>query len=56
LHGPHTAREDTELCPAWKAALGEKGYDEMSGPFEELKHKMFGHDGCEAARERITQI
>jgi hemerythrin-like domain-containing protein len=56
MYGPHAAREDTVLFPAWKAALGEKAYDEMGEKFEDLEKKMFGHDGFEDALGRITKI
>jgi len=56
MYGPHAAREDTELFPAWKTALGAKAYDEMGERFEELEHKMFGHDGFADARARIVKI
>lgn len=56
MYGPHAAREDTVLFPAWKAALGEKGYDEMGEQFEELERRMFGHDGFDDALDRITKI
>jgi len=56
MYGPHTAYEDTELFPAWKAALGEKGYDEMGDKFEQLERQMFGHDGFEDALNRIAKI
>jgi hemerythrin-like domain-containing protein len=56
MYGPHAAREDTVLFPAWKAALGVAGYDEMGEQFEELEQRMFGHDGFDAALERITAI
>jgi hemerythrin-like domain-containing protein len=56
MYGPHAAREDTVLFPAWKAALGEKGYEEMGEQFEELERRMFGHDGFDDALDRITKI
>ncbi len=56
MYGPHAAREDTALFPTWKAALGAKGYAEMGEQFEELEHKMFGHDGFDAALDRIVKI
>jgi len=56
MYEPHTAREDTVIFPAWKAALGEKRYDEMGDRFEDIERKMFGHDGFEDAVKRITQI
>ncbi len=56
MYGPHAAHEDTVLFPAWKAALGEKAYEEMGDKFEDLEKKMFGHDGFEDALGRITKI
>jgi hypothetical protein len=56
MYGPHTAREDTVLFPAWKAALGAKGYDEMGDQFENLEHKMLGEDGFEDALGRVSKI
>jgi hemerythrin-like domain-containing protein len=56
MYGPHTAREDTVLFPAWKAALGEKGYDEVGDQFEDLERKMLGADGFEHALRHIAAI
>jgi hemerythrin-like domain-containing protein len=56
MYGPHAAREDTVLFPAWKAALGGKRYDEMGDQFEELEQRMFGHDGFDDALDRIVKI
>lgn len=56
MYGPHAAREDTVLFPAWKAALGRRAYAEMGERFEDLEKKMFGHDGFEDALDRIERI
>ncbi len=56
MYEPHAAREDTELFPAWKAALGEHGYAEMGEQFEEIEHRTFGGDGFDDALERIARI
>jgi hemerythrin-like domain-containing protein len=56
MYGPHAAREDTVLFPAWKAALGDKAYQEMGEAFEELERKTFGHDGFDDALDRIARI
>lgn len=56
MYEPHAAREDTELFPAWKAALGRKAYAEMGERFEEIERKTFGHDGFEDALKRIARI
>jgi hemerythrin-like domain-containing protein len=56
MYGPHAAREDTVLFPAWKAALGDKAYAEMGDQFEDLEQRMFGHDGFDDALDRIVKI
>lgn len=56
MYGPHAAREDTDLFPAWKTALGAKAYDEMGDKFEDIERRTFGHDGFEDARARIARI
>jgi len=56
MYGPHTAREDTLLFPAWKAALGESSYEQMGDQFEDLERKMLGADGFEDALRRIAAI
>lgn len=56
MYEPHAAREDTELFPAWKAALGERGYAEMGEQFEEIEHRTFGGDGFDDALEKIARI
>jgi len=56
MYEPHTAWEDTVVFPAWKEALGAKNYGAQGDQFEELEHKMFGHDGFEDARNKIAKI
>ena len=56
MYEPHAAREDTELFPAWKTALGERGYAEMGEQFEEIEHRTFGGDGFDDALEKIARI
>lgn len=56
MYEPHAAREDTELFPAWKAALGQHAYAEMGERFEEIEHRTFGGDGFDDAMERIARI
>ena len=52
----HTAREDTIVFTAWKDALSEKAYKEMSERFEKIEKQMFGHDGFEDAVRQIGEI
>ena len=56
MYQHHTAIEDTIVFPAWKDALSDKQYKELSDQFEELEQKMFGHDGFEDAVKRVAGI
>lgn len=56
MYEPHAAREDTLVFPAWKGALGEHAYAEMSEQFEDIERRTFGHDGFEDALRRIEAI
>ncbi len=56
MYEPHAAREDTELFPAWKAALGPKAYAEMGEQFEDIEHTTFGGDGFDEALRQISRI
>jgi hemerythrin-like domain-containing protein len=56
MYEAHTAREDTVLFPAFKAALPEARLDELSEMFEEIEHKQFGKDGFGDAVKRIAAI
>jgi hemerythrin-like domain-containing protein len=56
MYQHHTAIEDTVVFPAWKEALPNKQYQELSEQFEELEQKMFGHDGFEDAVKRVSGI
>ena len=56
MYEHHTAIEDTIVFPAWKDALTDKQYRELSDQFEELEQKMFGHDGFEDAVKRVAAI
>jgi hemerythrin-like domain-containing protein len=56
MYGPHAAREDTVLFPAWKAALGPDRYAEMGEKFEDIERRQFGHDGFDDAVKTIARI
>ncbi len=56
MYANHAAREDTIVFPAWKAALGEKGVEEMGEKFEEIEKQQFGGDGFDQAVRQIGQI
>jgi hemerythrin-like domain-containing protein len=56
MYEHHAAIEDTIIFPAWKAAISESQYHELSEEFEELERKMFGKDGFDDAVTRIGKI
>jgi hemerythrin-like domain-containing protein len=56
MYEMHAAREDTELFPAWKAALPAREYKEMGERFEHIEKQTFGHDGFEDALKQIAAI
>jgi hemerythrin-like domain-containing protein len=56
MYEAHTAREDTVIFPAFKAALGQEAYDEIGEQFEDIERKTFGGDGFDRALNEVSQI
>jgi hemerythrin-like domain-containing protein len=56
MYEMHAAREDTELFPAWKAALPAREYKDMGERFERIEKQTFGHDGFDDALKQIEDI
>lgn len=56
MYEPHTAREDTIVFPAFKKAVGPKGYDELGDQFEDIERKEFGGDGFDLAVDKVTDL
>jgi hemerythrin-like domain-containing protein len=56
MYEHHAAIEDTIIFPAWKQAISNSQYEELSDEFEDLEHRMFGKDGFEDAVQRIARI
>lgn len=56
MYEAHTAREDTIIFPAFKAALSERQLDELSDRFEDIEHQEFGKDGFDDAVAKIADI
>ena len=56
MYEHHAAIEDTVIFPAWKEAISESQYHELSEQFEELEQRMFGKDGFEDAVKQIADI
>jgi len=56
MYETHAAREDTILFPAWKDALTNSEYDEMSSRFDDLEDDQFGENGFQDAEDEIARI
>jgi hemerythrin-like domain-containing protein len=56
MYRHHAAREDTVVFPAWKEAISEDQYREVSERFEEIEHQQFGADGFDDAVKQIGEI
>lgn len=56
MYEPHTAREDTILFPAFKKAVGPRGYDQLGEQFEDIERKEFGGDGFDMAVEKVADL
>jgi hemerythrin-like domain-containing protein len=56
MYEPHAAREDTIVFPAFKKAVGPKGYDELGDQFEDIERKEFGGDGFDMAVEKVAAL
>ena len=56
MYEPHAAREDTIIFPAFKKAVGPKGYDELGDQFEDIERKEFGGDGFDMAVDKVADL
>lgn len=56
MYQNHTAREDTIVFPAWKAALSEHQIEEWGDKFEDIEKQQFGTDGYELAVKQIAAV
>ena len=56
MYEPHAAREDTLIFPAFKKAVGEKGYDELGDQFEDIERREFGGDGFDMALDQVADF
>ena len=56
MYEPHAAREDTIIFPAFRKAVGAKGYEELGEQFEDIERRTFGDDGFDMAIEKIADI
>ena len=56
MYGPHAAREDTVLFPAFKKLVSPKEYDALGDEFEKKEQQMFGADGFEKNVEAVAAL
>jgi hemerythrin-like domain-containing protein len=56
MYENHAAREDTIIFPAWKDAITDEQYKELSEKFEDIEHEQFGRDGFDYAVDQISDI
>jgi hemerythrin-like domain-containing protein len=56
MYEAHAAREDTIIFPAFKKAVGPKGYDELGDQFEDIERREFGGDGFDMAVDKVAVI
>jgi len=56
MYEPHTAREDTIVFPAFKKAVGPKGYDELGDRSEDIERKEFGGGAFEMAVAKVGDL
>ena len=56
MYRRHAVMEDTVVFPAWRDALPEQQYRELSERFEKLEHQTFGQDGFEEMLKRVAAV
>jgi hemerythrin-like domain-containing protein len=56
MYGPHAAREDTVLFPAFHEIVPAKEYGELGDAFEKRENEMFGEQGFEKMVDRVASL
>jgi hemerythrin-like domain-containing protein len=56
MYGPHHAREDTILFPAFHDLVSQREYDALGERFEDRENERFGPNGFEKTVERVAGI
>jgi hemerythrin-like domain-containing protein len=56
MYGPHAAREDTVLFPAFKKVVSPAEYDALGDEFEKKEQQMFGQDGFEKSVDEVAAL
>jgi hemerythrin-like domain-containing protein len=56
MYAAHTAWEDTELFPVYRAQFTEAELDKLGEKFEEQEHKLLGASGFEGALREVGDL
>ena len=56
MYGPHQAREDTVLFPAFRTIVSPDEYDALGEDFLSKEHELFGGGGFEIIVDRVAAI
>ena len=56
MYGPHEAREDTVLFPAFRGIVSAHEFDALGEEFERREDQLFGEDGFEKMVDRVAGI
>ncbi len=56
MHGPHQAREDTVLYPAFRTIVSPDEYDALGEDFERREQELLGEGGFEVMVDRVAAI
>jgi hemerythrin-like domain-containing protein len=56
MYAAHTAWEDTELFPVYRAQFTEAELDKLGEKFEEQEHKLLGASGFEGALKEVGDL
>src|SRR5438552_2263416 len=54
--GPHEAREDTVLFPAFRKIVSPHEFDSLGEDFEKKEDELFGDDGFEKMVDKVASI
>jgi hemerythrin-like domain-containing protein len=56
MYGPHEAREDTVLFPAFREIVPKNEYDSLGEEFEKREHKLFGEEGFHKIVDEVAGL
>lgn len=56
MYGPHEAREDTVLFPAFRGVVSPREFAALGEEFERRENQLFGEDGFEKMVDRVAGI